>query len=132
MDKANINKQNDDNILRANDIIPPYKSRTGPIGSDSQESISSKQQEHAIPRFNLAERIMSEQRKASAAKRKAPGMNIAIPSTHQERTGSVKHAVMPPTTLLFNQQEVIAQIVARDITKMCQYRMIYPASPSGL
>ena len=132
MDKADISKQNGDNILRANDIIPPYKSQTGQTGSGSGEFINSKQQstgrlaaEHAIPRFNLAERILSEQRKATAAKRKAPGINSVIPSRQRERTESVRHAVMPPTTLLFNQHQVIAEIVARDIAQMCRYRMTY-------
>ncbi|OHB61163.1 MAG: hypothetical protein A2167_04830 [Planctomycetes bacterium RBG_13_46_10] len=140
MDKTDINKKNDNNILRAGDIIPPYK-------RDNPSEIEPPELE--IPGFNLAEKIMAEQRKVVAVKRKAPShksildTGYSIPVENRElrkacpersrgehrEAESVRHAVMPPTTLLFNQQEIIARIVARDIAQMCQYRMTYPASP---
>jgi hypothetical protein len=133
MDKADINKQNNDDVLRAGDIIPPYK-------GDNPDKVEPPELD--IPRFNLAEKIMAEQRKAVAVKRKAPSRDLtgdilalhksnggANPTLHKlvepvlgrveghRETESVRHAVMPPTTLLFDQQ-VITEIVARDISQM--------------
>ena len=113
MSKVDNNKRDDDDVLRAGDIIPPYKVKPAQASASQAES-----REHEVPRFNLAEEIMAEQRKVAAVKRKAPGRNSVIPIRPQGKTESVRHAVMPPNTLLFNQQQVIMDIVARDIAQM--------------
>lgn len=120
MSKAEGNKQNGDKVLRAGDIIPPYKVRPAQASASQAESRSTGRPtaEHEIPRFNLAEEIMAEQRKVAAVKRKAPSRNGVIPIRPQGKTESVRHAVMPPNPLLFNQQQVIMEIVARDIAQM--------------
>jgi len=113
MSKVDNNKRDDDDVLRAGDIIPPYKVQPAQTSASQAE-----QREHEIPRFNLAEEIMAEQRKVAAVKRKAPSRNGVIPIRPQSRTESVRHTVMPPTMLLFNQQQAITEIVARDIAQM--------------
>jgi len=113
MSKVDNNKRDDDDVLRAGDIIPPYKVQPAQTSASQAE-----QREHEIPRFNLAEEIMAEQRKVAAVKRKAPSRNGVIPIRPQSKTESVRHTVMPPTMLLFNQQQAITEIVARDIAQM--------------
>jgi hypothetical protein len=120
MSKVDNNKRADDDVLRAGDIIPPYKVKPAKTSAGQAES-----REHEVPRFNLAEEIMAEQRKVAAVKRKAPSRNHQdalrhniIPIRPQSKTESVRHAVMPPDPLLFNQQQVIMEIVARDIAQM--------------
>ena len=101
MSKAENNEQADADILeckadilRARDIIPgdrtPYKQK---IRQESKSQISSKetistpdttetsaknnmQEETEIPRFDLAEDIMAEQRKFTSIKRKAPDKKV--------------------------------------------------------
>ncbi len=126
MNQANINKQNDDGILRAGDIIPPYKVRpaqTMPAElSDAKKTSTSsvESREREIPRFNLAEEIMAEQRKVTSAKRKAPGLKSVTPSQQEKTMESIRHAVIPPTPLFLKQQQIIAEIVAKDIAKLCR------------
>lgn len=114
MSKVDNNKRDDDDVLRAGDIIPPYKVQPAQNSASSMEQ----REKHEIPRFNLAEEIMAEQRKVAAVKRKAPSRNGVIPIRPQSRTESVRHMVMPPTMLLFDQQQAITEIVARDIAQM--------------
>jgi len=138
MSKANSSKQNDDDVLRASDIIPPYKVRPAQSTSGgSAEHTDSKQPavlgtpsggrlpaQRKIPRFNLAEQIMAEQRKITAAKRKSPGkvgltiLRKSRDSSRLEQVESISHAIMQPTLPLSNQQQIIVEIVAKDITKL--------------
>jgi hypothetical protein len=114
MNQANNNKQNDDGILRAGDILPPYKVQPAHTSGSSIEQ----REKHGIPRFNLAEEIMAEQRKVTSAKRKAPGPKSVTPSLREKVIESIRHSVIPPTPLLLDQQQVITEIVARDIMQM--------------
>ncbi len=149
---ANSNKQNDDGVLRAGDIIPPYNTR--PARETPAEQTDTKQQASDIPRFNLAEQILAEQRKISSTKRKSPGPKSIPPSRliTAERAGARQEknekssgvfilrplapkgvlrrtakdesptqfysAVTQPAILLLNQQQIIAEIVAKDIAKL--------------
>ena len=63
---ANSDKQNDTSVFRAEDIIPPYNKKAHSISGAVQGA-------NEIPKFDLAEQIMAEQRKITAIKRKAPG-----------------------------------------------------------
>jgi len=79
-----------------------------------------------IPKFDLAEEIMAEQRKISATRRKR-----AKPPTLQEpkkaesvsrgpKVEPISHTIEQPSVLLLEQEEIIAQIVARDIKRLLQ------------
>jgi hypothetical protein len=122
MSKANSSKQNDDDILRASDIMPPYKVR--PVQKVPAEPADEKQRQREIPKFDLAEEIMSEQRKITAAKRKSPGkvgpaiLRKSRDLTRLDQVESVSHAIMQPTLPLSNQQQIIVEIVAKDIAKL--------------
>jgi hypothetical protein len=159
------NKQDDTDVLRAEDILPPYNKKhrpeqdlpatqPGQIKDISSQKVreqslkkaassrSLSQSKHAdtgvsgptdtvqkvneIPKFDLAEQIMAEQRKITSIRRKAPGQKTKIPDsqTRIESTGYV----VEPTRALSKKERIIAEIVARDIEKL--YRGDNPNLPN--
>ncbi len=133
-------------VLRGRDIIPgspkrdegrlgtppPYKNVTGQE-PDSQQtgknephppaeqrtSLETKQQTSEIPKFDLAEEIMAEQRRITAIRRKAPGEKDK--DHRQEREAeSAGYAIGQPSPALSEQKQIIAEIVARDIKRLCR------------
>ncbi|MHC4458032.1 MAG: hypothetical protein ACYS0I_13290 [Planctomycetota bacterium] len=70
-----------------------------------------------IPKFDLAEEIMAEQRKITAIKRKGPGKKIEAQGQerHVEPAG---YAIEPPRSASPEQEKIISEIVARDIEKL--------------
>ncbi len=154
MSNTSNNKQDDTDVIRAEDIVPPYEekhreqdlpakqaSRTKDILSqegqkqtlkEEASSLSESRPQHVetgatepgdvvlqineIPKFDLAEQIMAEQRKITAIRRKAPGQKSKTPD-QRPRIQSTGYAIKPPPTL--SQKElIIAEIVARDIEKL--------------
>ena len=69
-----------------------------------------------IPKFDLAEQIMAEHRKNSSIRRKAPGHKNTAPNRQQAQhvTHMTVRPPMPP-----QEDKIIADIVARDIQKLC-------------
>jgi hypothetical protein len=111
-------------VLRAMDIIP---GSAGPAGKG--EGINNTD----IPRFDLAEDIMAEQRRLTAVRRKGPDSPAPVkltpspaPSTslHKQTEGAV--AVRPYQSshsfskgFNYISDPVIADIVTRDIERLC-------------
>ena len=180
MSKANSDKQGDADVLRAQDIVPPYNKKiqsseniTSPpaekkVERDSDmpaEGADVEQKKGKIPKFDLAEEIMAEQRKITAIRRKAPpktgpvrdpkdlgprdkgsngvgmieagvagpdkktelslaqGQEAELDSTilqknHKMGAQPIGYTVQPPPTLA-EQEQIIAEIVARDIERLC-------------
>jgi hypothetical protein len=75
------------------------------------------QETNEIPKFDLAEQIMAEQRKITAIRRKGPG-KMAKPSQKQHPAESIARNVMPGP-ILSGPGQIITEIVARDIEKLC-------------
>ncbi|MCH7555922.1 MAG: hypothetical protein IIB56_00525 [Planctomycetes bacterium] len=88
------------------------------------------QETSEIPKFDLAEQILAEQRKITAIRRKAPGKKPQAPD-RQPQAESTDYAIkQPPSTrtsqrsaasqssILSEQEQIIAEIVARDIEKL--------------
>jgi hypothetical protein len=71
-----------------------------------------------IPKFNLADQIMAEQRKITAVRRKAP-IRKNKPPNQQPRIKSISYDVEPPR-VLSKKERIIEDIVARDIDKLCR------------
>lgn len=102
-------------VLRASDIIPGL-----PKPNDSSRQKSPKTPEAAgktpetadIPRFDLAEKILAEQRKIGAARRKAP--------SQQSLTGQPKPKAEPLKWVFPERDSIITEIVARDIRLLQQ------------
>jgi len=72
---------------------------------------------NAIPKFDLAEQILAEQRKITAIKRKAPGKKNKAPN-QQSQAQSIGYTIKQPPPILSEQEQIIAEIVARDIEKL--------------
>jgi len=115
-----MSKQNDTDILRAEDILPPYTEKNHQRRKQITKSnpMDTAQKEGEIPKFDLADHIMSEQRKTAAIKRKGPGrINKAINHKQDSRTTGYYIKQQP---MLSQQERIIAEIVARDIQNLCR------------
>ena len=122
-----------EDILRAQDIMPPYnreemrenKEKEGGKEEEAVKRDDAKpfeikeigQGRSEIPRFDLAEEIMAEQRKITAIKRKSPEKKIEA----EARRGveSFRYALEPQRLTASGQDDIIAEIVARDIKRLC-------------
>ncbi len=136
MSKANINNENDADVLKANDIIPPYytknrheqkppsKEHISQNTADKTKHTEAIPTEHenvaphktAIPKFDLARQIMSEQRKAVSIKRISPDKKDKA-ENHKHKVHSIDHVVKPLPMLQY-QEQIITEIVQRDIQKL--------------
>jgi hypothetical protein len=72
-----------------------------------------------IPSFDLAEEIMAEQRRITAIKRKAPGVKSDVQRLKPE-VQPVDHIIEEPKPALSEQEKIIADIVAKDIERLCR------------
>ena len=70
-----------------------------------------------IPRFDLAEKIMAEQRRITAVRRKGPGQTDEGQDKEAESVCDAKKQVPPA---LSAEEQIIAEIVARDIERLCK------------
>jgi hypothetical protein len=146
--KNDSNEQRDEGVLRAKDIIPPYggdvtkaqrvqKAEEMPPAKDMPATGKPSQDQSEIPKFDLAEKILAEQRKVSARRRKRPAASAReapkrietisreppfLSSTEQTGAEPTGHAIEQPITMLLEQDQIIAEIVARDIEKLCRPR----------
>ncbi len=98
MSETDNNKQNDTKDLPAE-----------PAGAVRESS--------EIPKFDLAEQIMAEQRKITAIRRKAPSKKGEPPAQEREAE-SIGYTIQQPPLTLSEQGQIIAEIVARDIEKL--------------
>jgi hypothetical protein len=97
------------------------KKETGGVKPTDEKpagAVKAQQDKGEIPRFDLAEEIMAEQRKISAIRRKAPGKRIEARKAEKE-FGPVGYIIGQPTPAQPYQEQIIAEIVARDIKRMC-------------
>jgi len=74
------------------------------------------QETGGIPKFDLAEQIMAEQRKIAAKKRKGPGRKVETPRPPRKAESTASYAA--PSPILSEQRRIIAEIVSRDIKKL--------------
>lgn len=150
--KADRNERIDDDILqsradvlRARDVMPPYKQEPKPEevneettspGSpteispqreetsheDAKETpakpASTQQDKGEIPRFDLAEKILAEQRKITTVRRKAPSERKEAEG-QRAGGGPIGRAGGQPAGEKSYEEEIVAEIVARDIEKLC-------------
>lgn len=136
-EQVNDDLRRKEDVLRARDIVPPYNKETPPAQDSPRkvppardvraDSPAAKEHGGEIPKFDLAEQILAEQRKITAVKRKAPDKGIrgqapgkkAEPVTTQTEPESAIHFSMQPSQTLSEQDQIIADIVARDIRRLC-------------
>ena len=92
-------------VLRAKDIIPGDESAGQPQGDKKAE----------VPRFDLAENIMSEQRRLTAVRRRGPGGKTESEASKIQK--SEKNGIFQ--SFVMEWDPVVSGIVARDIEKLC-------------
>jgi len=100
-------------ILRAKDIIP---GAAGPAGKGDGVSNTD------IPRFDLAEDIMAEQRRLTAVRRKGPDSPVPANFLNQPAVVVVRQSQsIRSFSEGFNyiSDPIIADIVTRDIERLC-------------
>ena len=68
-----------------------------------------------IPKFDLAEQILAEQRKLSTVRRRGPGKRVKVPASKK-----VELSIRPIEQSLIDseQEKIIAEIVAKDIENL--------------
>ena len=87
------------------------------VNQSPTRSEDAMQETGEIPKFNLAEQIMAEQRKITAIRRKGPD-KMAKPPQKQHPAESIGRHVMP-MPVLSGPEQIISEIVARDIEELC-------------
>jgi hypothetical protein len=116
-------------VLRAKDVIPPFDTighappdparrehradRNGGTGLQSTE-------ETEIPMYDLAENILAEQRRAAGRRRRAPGQVQEVPGPASSAAGVRMFVSEIGSPDLLELQRLVAEIVARDIDRLCQ------------
>lgn len=128
-------------VLRATDIIPPFDSipamadvgecvpepsatvegddRPADVGEEGTRN--AEQAEGGVPRYDLAENILAEQRRVASRRRRAPS-----PTQQELSEGSPEppraepSAIELPSEDLPELQRIVAEIVARDIERLCR------------
>ena len=110
-------------ILSTNNIINGVSKVNSEKTSQSNKNISveptdAEQKTNAIPKFDLAEEILAEQRKITSIKRKAPGKKVET-LRYERKPDSIGLAIEPSKPAIFEQDQIIVEIVARDIEKLC-------------
>jgi len=152
MDEMNNRmRTNMERVLRAMDVIPPFEShcepysgaanRTPPAcrpvtarpGQGSHDEMPvfmfsddalppADNGAEGIPTLDLGEKILAEQRRATAQTRRAPG--AAPPASadfrKQEALLEVAEPVEVPSDEVAQLQQIVADIVARDIERLCR------------
>ena len=108
--------------MRAKDIFPtPVKST--PESQNSDNPKNNLEGAFEIPKFDLAEQILAQQRSLACNKRKSPEKKIEtfLPQSDTCPTGQAAFRPIPS----FPQQDliIIKEIVARDIDKLCRCRI---------
>jgi len=78
-----------------------------------------KQGTSEIPKLDLGEKILAEQRKITAVRRKGPGRRIEAPAKEGENE-PVRRAGARLLPELSGREQIIAEIVARDIERLCE------------
>jgi hypothetical protein len=137
-------------VLRARDVIPPYEEEppgeSKPQETSEQTASSNAtaeterreeetphediteagagspgipQENGEIPRLDLAEKIMAEQRRITSIRRRAPGEGRES-ETAEIETGPVVGPVEQHRPAQSDQERIIAEIVTRDIEKLCR------------
>jgi hypothetical protein len=89
------------------------------VSVNKKEEAETSEETPEIPSFDLAEEIMAEQRKITAIRRKAPGQKTEAQRS-EPQAQPADYTIEQPTPTLSEQEKIIAEIVARDIEKLCR------------
>ena len=107
------------------DVTGSLAVAVGPTGT-ALESAERRPEGTEIPSYDLAANILAEQRRVASRRRRAPGPPDDKPVLSRAGLGpKVPTPPSPPQTVT-ELQRVVAEIVARDIERLCR-RPCFPA-----
>lgn len=137
-------------VLRAMDVIPPFDCHCEPHSRDvnstqrvplqsvaptrrrgprdetplvmiSDDVLPATGGREEIPTLDLGEKILAEQRRATARTRRAPGAEVPVSNDFEDETPPVVAGpVEAASDDVAQLQQTVAEIVARDIERLCQ------------
>jgi hypothetical protein len=115
----NVKKSNDKKRKRSlKEMTPRPAAKKAPLVSEPPAIREDAMQETGeIPKFDLAEQIMAEHRKITAIRRKGPGKKAKAPKKPHPAESIARNVKPGPISL--GPEQVIAEIVARDIENLC-------------
>ena len=135
-EKDNSTRPKRTRVLRATDVMPPFDKLSdgagvdgiggdtnadgGPIAEKTPDAWQPLAFDAEVPKYDLAENILAEQRRVAARRRRSPSQvqeqPVAVPAL-----GGV-HASLDewPSDDLSELQRIVAEIVARDIDRLCR------------
>jgi hypothetical protein len=73
-----------------------------------------------VPAYDLAENILAEQRRVAGRRRRGPGRAENMPAATPRGAGGRLATLDLPTQDLLELQRIVAEIVARDIERLCR------------
>ena len=147
-------------VLRAMDVIPPYdshnvehrhgvsdshdvsshrvaqpgrrtKGQRPPVRASDNVSIPTSGG-HGVPMLDLGEKILAEQRRVTAKKRKAPGADQPEPNDVRNEPPSVAAAsVAAASNDAAQLRQIVTDIVTRDIERLCNGLKHATGRPGG-
>ena len=101
-------------------IIPEAQAeQIKPVKDIPTEPADAGQEKMQIPKFDLAEEIMAEQRKITSIRRRAPDKKIEAQSQEAE-VELIGSTIEQPTPPLSEEEQIVAEIVTRDIERLCK------------
>ena len=130
-DKPKNKKRSDLDVLRARDIIPPFNVKKSKldyrVSREEKEALAGpnpipiETANSPVPtaRFDLAQDIMSGHRKIVARKRTGPGAKTK-PQIEPLHARPMVRAIEQPVSTFSGRGKIIAEIVARDIERLCR------------
>lgn len=103
----------DNDILRSEDIILPFAQKPRTNNPQPQKNTNPD-----IPKFDLADDIMAEQRKTISIKRKSPSQKFQQP----QQSGPIQQPLIDEQDALPLSEEdrLIRELVAQDIERLCR------------
>jgi hypothetical protein len=134
-------------VLRATDVMPPFDSAPAPADAGGTEPeppepatpqsvqadaddrsdnpggeapADTDRTEGDVPQYDLAENILAEQRRVASRRRRAPSQPHEEPQVLHEPKAAEPSAIELPCEDLPELQRVVAEIVARDIERLCR------------
>jgi hypothetical protein len=121
-DAAEISTRNNTGSIPIEEMMPAKEAPPLPrpaVSVNKKEEAGTSEETPEIPRFDLAEEIMAEQRRITAIRRKAPGQKTEAQGLKPE-VQPVDHIIEEPKPALSEQEKIIAEIVAKDIERLCR------------
>ncbi len=73
-----------------------------------------------IPKYDLAEHILAEQRRVASRRRRGPGQSQEAPAAPREEPAARVAGLEPSPQDLAELQRIVAETVARDIARLCK------------